>query len=72
MLTIPAGAYTLTEKLVIKRSRLVLRGAGMGATVLQVPKSERQHLLLCVPPFLLHLVYSSSSSSMCAGTAAAA
>lgn len=41
MLTIPAGAYTLSEKLVIKRSRTVLRGAGMGATVLQVPQSER-------------------------------
>ena len=40
VLTIPAGKYVLTEKLVIKRSRLVLRGAGMGATVLQVPKSE--------------------------------
>ena len=40
VLTIPAGKYVLTEKLLIKRSRLVLRGAGMGATVLQVPKSE--------------------------------
>ncbi|PRW05792.1 cytosolic phosphoglucose isomerase isoform A [Chlorella sorokiniana] len=39
VLTIPAGKFVLTEKLLIKRSRLVLRGAGMGATVLQIPKS---------------------------------
>lgn len=44
VLAIPPGIYTLTEKLVIKRSRFVLRGAGMGSTVLAVPKSEPRGL----------------------------
>ena len=42
MLSIPAGRYTLTKHLAIKRSRLVLRGAGSGKTILNVPKSEGQ------------------------------
>ena len=42
MLSIPAGRYTLTKHLTIKRSRLVLRGAGSGKTTLNVPKSEGQ------------------------------
>lgn len=44
VLAIPPGVYALTERLLIKRSRLVLRGAGMGRTVLAVPKSELRGL----------------------------
>jgi hypothetical protein len=40
VLLVPAGRYTLTERLWIKRSRLVLRGAGSAKTVLYIPKSE--------------------------------
>jgi len=40
VLALPAGQLVLTEPLYIKRSKLVLRGAGMKATVLKVPKSE--------------------------------
>ncbi|KAI3429363.1 hypothetical protein D9Q98_005458 [Chlorella vulgaris] len=39
VLFVPAGRYTLTERLWIKRSRLVLRGAGSANTVLYIPKS---------------------------------
>jgi activating signal cointegrator complex subunit 1 len=39
VLSIPAGKYTLTDKLVITNSRVVLRGAGSGKTVLNIPKS---------------------------------
>ncbi|KAI3429364.1 hypothetical protein D9Q98_005459 [Chlorella vulgaris] len=41
VLFVPAGRYTLTERLWIKRSRLVLRGAGSANTVLYIPKSLR-------------------------------
>lgn len=40
MLYIPAGTYTLTERLWIKKSNIVIRGAGAGQTVLDIPKSE--------------------------------
>lgn len=40
MLLIPKGTYTLTTKLTIKNSRVVLRGAGSGKTILYIPKSE--------------------------------
>ncbi|EFN50959.1 hypothetical protein CHLNCDRAFT_141582 [Chlorella variabilis] len=39
VLLIPKGTYTLTEKLIIKSSRVVLRGEGPGKTVLNIPKS---------------------------------
>lgn len=40
MLALPKGKLTLKERVFIKRSNLVLRGAGLGQTVLYVPKSE--------------------------------
>lgn len=40
MLGLPAGTLTLTKPLAIRRSKLVIRGAGAGKTVLSVPKSE--------------------------------
>ncbi|EFN59950.1 hypothetical protein CHLNCDRAFT_133034 [Chlorella variabilis] len=39
VLSIPPGTYTLTERLFIRRSRVVLRGAGAGKTTLYIPKS---------------------------------
>lgn len=39
VLYIPAGTYTLTERLWIKKSNIVIRGAGAGQTVLDIPKS---------------------------------
>lgn len=42
VLALPRGKLTLKERLVIKRSNLVLRGAGPGQTVLYIPKSERR------------------------------
>jgi hypothetical protein len=39
VLYVPPGTYTLTERLTITNSRVVLRGAGSGKTVLYVPKS---------------------------------
>lgn len=41
MLYIPAGTYTLTARLWIKKSNIVIRGAGAGQTILYIPKSER-------------------------------
>ena len=41
VLYVPRGKYTLTAALKITRSRTVLRGAGRGATILNIPKSER-------------------------------
>lgn len=40
VLYIPPGQYTLTDVLYIRRSRLVLRGAGRTKTTLYIPKSE--------------------------------
>lgn len=40
VLYIPPGRYTLTDVLYIRRSRLVLRGAGRTKTTLYIPKSE--------------------------------
>ncbi|KAL4448197.1 hypothetical protein ABPG75_005416 [Micractinium tetrahymenae] len=39
VLYIPAGTYTLTERLWIKKSNIVIRGAGAGQTILSIPKS---------------------------------
>lgn len=44
MLYIPAGTYTLTERLWIKKSNIVIRGAGAGQTTLSIPKSARTGL----------------------------
>ncbi len=43
MLYIPAGTYTLTARLWIKKSNIVIRGAGAGQTILYIPKSEPTH-----------------------------
>ncbi len=40
VLALPRGKLTLKERVFIKRSNLVLRGAGLGQTVLYIPKSE--------------------------------
>ncbi|KAL4435948.1 hypothetical protein ABPG77_000710 [Micractinium sp. CCAP 211/92] len=39
VLALPRGKLTLKERVFIKRSNLVLRGAGLGQTVLYIPKS---------------------------------
>lgn len=39
VLSIPEGSFTLEERITINRSRVVLRGAGVGKTVFDVPKS---------------------------------
>lgn len=39
VLSLPAGEFTLEALLAIRRSKVVLRGAGAGATVLNIPKS---------------------------------
>ncbi|KAL4418954.1 hypothetical protein ABPG77_001776 [Micractinium sp. CCAP 211/92] len=39
VLYIPAGTYTLTARLWIKKSNIVIRGAGAGQTILYIPKS---------------------------------
>jgi hypothetical protein len=39
VLSIPKGTYLLTQRLWIKRPRLVLRGAGRGQTIFSIPKS---------------------------------
>jgi hypothetical protein len=72
VLEIPPGAYTLTERLWIKRSRLVLRGAGAGKTVFYIPKSElcANCALLRLGPSLLQMQFMLCSTAKSGGRAA--
>lgn len=39
VISVPAGKFILTERVYLKKSHVVLRGAGVGKTVLYMPKS---------------------------------
>ena len=54
VLTVPAGRFTITERLIIKRPWLVLRGAGSRKTTLYFPYSAAAAAFSAAALWLMH------------------